>query len=72
MSPIRGRLESLLVLILDDTGQDLIEYALLASIFSVTGLLALENIQGKMAALFGNWGSMLASGGTLWVPPDPK
>jgi Flp pilus assembly pilin Flp len=72
MSRIRGRLESVVVLLLDDTGQDLIEYALLASIFTAAGLLAIQNIQGKMGGLFNNWGSMLASGGTLWVPPDPQ
>jgi Flp pilus assembly pilin Flp len=71
MSRIRGRLVSALA---DDAGQDLVEYALLASIFTVAGLLAIQSIQTKMGSLWGNWGTMLASDSPkqLWVPPDPK
>jgi Flp pilus assembly pilin Flp len=74
MLRIRGRLVSVLVPVLDDSGQDLIEYALLASIVSVAGLLALQNIQTKMGTLWGKWGTMLASDSSnqLWVPSDPK
>jgi Flp pilus assembly pilin Flp len=71
MSRIRGRLVSALA---DDAGQDLVEYALLASIFTVAGLLAIQSIQTKMGSLWGNWGTMLASDSAkqLWVPPDPE
>ena len=60
--------------VIDDGGQDLVEYALLASIFTVTGLLAIQSIQSKMNALWSNWSSMLASDSpkNLWIPKDPS
>jgi Flp pilus assembly pilin Flp len=53
---------------LDDRGQDLVEYALLASIIGIVGVLIFPNIQTKMAAAFNSWGTNVYN---LWVPDDP-
>jgi Flp pilus assembly pilin Flp len=54
--------------ILDESGQDLIEYGLLASIIAIAGILFLPTIATKMGVNFGNWGTAVYN---LWVPDDP-
>ena len=53
---------------LDESGQDIIEYGLLASIIAIAGILLLPTIATKMGANFGNWGQQVYN---LWIPADP-
>lgn len=53
---------------LDESGQDIIEYGLLASIIAIAGILFLPTIATKMGANFGNWGTAVHN---LWAPNDP-
>jgi Flp pilus assembly pilin Flp len=55
-------------LYLEDDGQDLVEYALLASIVGVTSMLAYTTIPGKMGTAYSNWGSNVYD---LWEPDAP-
>lgn len=63
------RLHRLLVrLAVDDGGQDLIEYGLLAAIIGIAGILVLPIIEAKMDAAWDLW-----TGGAYddWCPDDP-
>lgn len=42
-------------LILDDRGQDLVEYALLSGIVGVAGILLFPVIAGKMGVAYASW-----------------
>jgi Flp pilus assembly pilin Flp len=53
---------------LDDSGQDLIEYALLASIIAAAGVLIMPSIQAGMGQAFGDWGDAVYD---LWEPDTP-
>ena len=53
----------------DDRGQDLIEYALLASIIGIAGVLTIPIISAKMGTNFSNWGVSVQA---IWVPNDPQ
>jgi Flp pilus assembly pilin Flp len=53
---------------LDDSGQDLIEYALLASIIATAGVLIMPSIQAGMGQAFENWGEEVYD---LWEPDSP-
>ena len=52
----------------EETGQDLIEYGLLASIVAIAGSLLFPGIVTKMQQNFAQWG-VNANG--AWVPNDP-
>jgi Flp pilus assembly pilin Flp len=52
----------------DDSGQDLVEYGLLAAIIGIVGVLVFPSIQTKMTNAFQNWGTNVYN---LWVPDDP-
>jgi Flp pilus assembly pilin Flp len=68
--PNEGSMPSILRrFLLDDGGQDLIEYALLTALIGFAGLAAFDVIQGAIAATYGSWES---SNNDLWVPNDPK
>lgn len=54
--------------LLDESGQDLIEYGLLASIIAIAGILFLPQIATKMGLNFSAWGNSVYN---LWVPNDP-
>ena len=54
--------------LLDESGQDLVEYALLASIIAIAGALVLPTIKTKMGVNFGGWGTAVYN---LWIPNDP-
>ena len=54
--------------VLDESGQDIIEYGLLASIIAIAGILFLPTIASKMGGAFQNWGTDVYN---LWVPNDP-
>jgi Flp pilus assembly pilin Flp len=55
--------------VIDDSGQDLVEYALLTAFFGLCAIAAWTGIHGAIAA---NYGS--TSGGLqgLWDPPPPS
>jgi len=55
-------------LLLDESGQDLIEYGLLASIIAVAGALVFPSIKAAMGVQFGNWGNAVND---LWAPDNP-
>ena len=52
----------------DESGQDLIEYGLLASIIAIAGVLVFPTIRTKMGSAFGNWGTDVYN---LWEHNDP-
>jgi pilus assembly protein Flp/PilA len=52
----------------DESGQDLIEYGLLAAIIGIAGVLVLPLIAPKMGNAFSSWGTQIYN---AWVPPDP-
>jgi Flp pilus assembly pilin Flp len=52
----------------DDSGQDLIEYGLLASIIAIAGVLLFPSIKSAMGTQFGNWGTNVYN---LWAPNPP-
>jgi Flp pilus assembly pilin Flp len=53
---------------IDDSGQDLIEYGLLASIIAIAGILLFPSIKSGMNTAFGNWGTAVYN---LWAPAPP-
>ena len=54
---MKGRL--LRRLLLDDSGQDLIEYGLLASIIAIAGVLVFPQIKTAMNLRFAEWGTQV-------------
>ena len=54
--------------LLDESGQDIIEYGLLASIIAIAGIVFLPSIATKMGANFSSWGVAVYD---LWKPADP-
>jgi Flp pilus assembly pilin Flp len=52
----------------DESGQDLVEYALLAAIIGVAGALVLPGIGPKMSTLYQQWGNQVYN---AWEPPAP-
>ena len=53
----------------DDSGQDLIEYALLTAIIGIAGLLALSLFFAKMGPAYSGWNT---AGQNAWEPPCPQ
>jgi Flp pilus assembly pilin Flp len=53
----------------DDEGQDLIEYALLALLIGLAGVLAFPIIRTRMGTAFSGWGSGVNA---VWIPNDPS
>ena len=53
----------------DDSGQDLIEYALLTAIIGISGVLILSTLSSKMGAAYGGWNT---AGQNAWEPCPPK
>jgi Flp pilus assembly pilin Flp len=48
-------MRGILRLIVDDTGQDLVEYALLSGVIAVAGILLFPVIAGKMGTAYTTW-----------------
>ena len=55
-------------LLVDETGQDLMEYALITAFIGVVGILLWENIRTGIGGAYANWDS---GGQNLWEPLDP-
>jgi len=53
----------------EDRGQDLVEYALLAAIIAIAGLLVMPTISSKMGNEFRAWGTNVNN---IVVPSNPK
>jgi len=53
----------------DDSGQDLIEYALLTAIIGIAGLLALSAFAPKMGTAYGGWNTAAQN---AWQPCPPQ
>jgi Flp pilus assembly pilin Flp len=57
-----------LCLLVDDRGQDLVEYALLTGIIAVAGAIVFPTIRSKMAAAYAAW---ITNAQSLWEPAPP-
>ena len=68
---IAGMLSLFARLLKDDSGQDLIEYGLIASIIGISGWLVFPGIINKIAGEFKTGGVQDNVNG-LWVPNDPQ
>jgi Flp pilus assembly pilin Flp len=55
-------------LLVDDSGQDLIEYGLLASIIAVAGATVLPSVRTAMGNTFSGWNTAFYN---LWTPNPP-
>jgi Flp pilus assembly pilin Flp len=55
-------------LLVEDAGQDLIEYAMLTMIVSIGSLLIFDSIRNKMGDAYEQWGTDIQDN---WVPPPP-
>ena len=65
----RSRMSSAAAQLLgDETGQDLVEYALITAFIGVVGILLWENIRTGIGGAYANWDS---GGQNLWEPLDP-
>lgn len=55
-------------LIVDDSGQDLIEYGLLAAVIGTVGILAWDAVRVELGSKYQNWDTGVQD---LWEPEDP-
>ena len=58
-------------LIIEERGQDLIEYALIAGLFGIVGVLVLQAIQAAIAGTYTIWLDPTVGTPSLWDPADP-
>ena len=65
MGPV---LQHIVRFIVDDTGDDLVEYILLAAVVGTAGTVALNALPGIMNVVYGAWD---AGAQALWEPDDP-
>jgi len=56
-------------LIRDESGQDLIEYALLTTLIGLVGILGINALKSAINSTYSSWNIGVNS---LWVPPDPS
>jgi pilus assembly protein Flp/PilA len=52
----------------DESGDDLIEYALLAALIGIVGVIAFNAMSGKMGTAYSNWNTNATD---KWVPCPP-
>ncbi len=55
-------------LVVDDGGQDLIEYALLTAFIGLAGAAAFTLVASSMSTAYSSWGTGINN---LWEPADP-
>jgi len=55
-------------LLVEERGQDLIEYGLLAALIACVGVSVFPLIQGRLNAVYTGWGTAIQN---LWIPNDP-
>jgi len=56
-------------LLIDDCGQDLVEYVLLGATVALAGLTAMSVFPGVINAVYASWDAATQA---LWYPPDPQ
>ena len=56
----------------DESAQDLVEYALLASFVGIAGYLVLIALGGDIAAAYEAWLDPTSGVPSLWDPPAPS
>ena len=61
-------MRGILRLIVDDSGQDLVEYALLSGVIGVAGILLFPVIAGKMGTAYSSWRDGVNA---VWQPSPP-
>jgi len=54
--------------VVDDTGQDLVEYALLSGAIGIAGILLFPVIAGKMGTAYSSWSDGVKA---VWQPRPP-
>ena len=52
----------------DESGDDLVEYALLAALIGLVGVFAFNTVSGKMGNAYSGWN---ANAQSKWVPDAP-
>jgi Flp pilus assembly pilin Flp len=65
---IRRTLQSFLQLCADESGQDLIEYALLSTLIGFAGIVVMTVMLDTIGTTYGSWGT---STNDLWESPEP-
>lgn len=65
---VAGPMKSVLRIVRDDGGQDLIEYALLGSFIGLVGVLAFQAMGGNINSIYRSWDSAVAN---QWEPSAP-
>jgi Flp pilus assembly pilin Flp len=55
--------------VFEESGQDLIEYGLLAVTIGIAGVLIFPLIQAKLGPVFTGWGAAVNA---QWIPADPQ
>jgi Flp pilus assembly pilin Flp len=55
-------------LLIDDRGQDLVEYVLLGATVALAGIAAMNAFPGIASAVYASWDNAQQS---LWYPPAP-
>jgi Flp pilus assembly pilin Flp len=55
-------------LLVDDEGQDLIEYALLTTVIGLACIAVFDVIRTSIGTVYGTWNT---SANANWYPPDP-
>lgn len=55
-------------LLVDDGGQDLVEYALLTAAIGLAAVVVFDQIRTAIGNTYGTWETGVNN---LWVPPDP-
>jgi Flp pilus assembly pilin Flp len=71
IAPTFGRvmiIRAVVRIVIDDRGQDLVEYALLSGIIGMAGILVFPSIAVKMSAAYTSWQSGVDA---VWRPPCP-
>jgi Flp pilus assembly pilin Flp len=56
-------------IVLEEDGQDLVEYGLLAGIFATAAALLFPGILTKMKTDYSQWGTQVKN---LWIPKSPQ
>jgi Flp pilus assembly pilin Flp len=55
-------------LLLDESGQDVVEYALLTAVIGLAGIAVFEELRTGIASTFQSWNT---AANDLWEPPAP-
>ena len=59
-------------LVIEERGQDLVEYALIACFFGIVGLLVMQAIQVAIGDTYSDWLDPAVGTPSLWDPAEPS